>query len=232
MADDTGTDWAAEAEWHERQACPAGLPWTGDDPSSDHGHTDCLHHHTAAVGLRRLAQLDTAIGDPGNLRLLADTFDQLGYQSESGPWRDVYLSAAYELRHGPPEQGIEISLMTDILRHTPVEKFFQSLAVRLNGPDAEGVELSVGIELTDRRESYHLEISNAVLHHGLMTPGREVDAQLKLTHDLFIRLLTGGAGLRETLFSDELEVEGNPLDLVKFFSLFDKPEGTFNIVTP
>ena len=75
MADDTGTDWAAEAEWHERQACPAGLPWTGDDPSSDHGHTDCLHHHTAAVGLRRLAQLDTAIGDPGNLRLLADTFD-------------------------------------------------------------------------------------------------------------------------------------------------------------
>jgi hypothetical protein len=29
----------------------------------------------AAVGLRRLAQLDTAIGDPGNLRLLADTFD-------------------------------------------------------------------------------------------------------------------------------------------------------------
>jgi len=62
VADDTGTDWAAEAEWHERQACPAGLPWTGDDPSSDHGHTDCLHHHTAAVGLRRLAQLDTAIG--------------------------------------------------------------------------------------------------------------------------------------------------------------------------
>lgn len=63
MSDDTGTDWAAEAEWHERQACPAGLPWTGDDPSSDHGHTDCLHHHTAAVGLRRLARLDTAIGD-------------------------------------------------------------------------------------------------------------------------------------------------------------------------
>jgi alkyl sulfatase BDS1-like metallo-beta-lactamase superfamily hydrolase len=173
--------------------------------------------------------------DPENRQaksLLAETFDQLGYQSESGPWRDVYLSAAYELRHGPPEQGIEISLMTDILRHTPVEKFFQSLAVRLNGPDAEGVELSVGIELTDRGESYHLEISNAVLHHGTMTPGGEVDAQLKLTHDLFIRLLTGGAGLRETLFSDELEVEGNPLDLVKFFSLFDKPEGTFNIVTP
>ena len=144
----------------------------------------------------------------------------------------MYLSAAYELRHGPPEQGIEISLMTDILRQTPVEKFFESLAVRLNGPDAEGVELSVGIEFTDRSEHYYLEISNAVLHHRAFSPGQEVDANLKLTHELFIRILTGSSGLRDTLFSDELEVEGNPLDLVKFFSLLDKPEGTFNIVTP
>ena len=77
MADDTGTDWAAEAEWHERQACPAGLPWTGDDPSSDHGHTDCLHHHTAAVGLRRLAQLDTAIGDRQQLQAWLDEHNSI-----------------------------------------------------------------------------------------------------------------------------------------------------------
>lgn len=184
----------------------------------------------AAELLRHLVFADS--GNSQAKALLADTFDQLGYQSESGPWRDVYLSAAYELRHGPPEQGIEISLMTDILRQTPVEKFFESLAVRLNGPDAEGVELSVGIEFTDRSEHYYLEISNAVLHHRAFSPGQEVDANLKLTHELFIRILTGSSGLRDTLFSDELEVEGNPLDLVKFFSLLDKPEGTFNIVTP
>ena len=34
--------------------------------------------------------------------LLAKTYDQLGYQAESGPWRDVYLTGAYELRNGPP----------------------------------------------------------------------------------------------------------------------------------
>ena len=34
------------------------------------------------------------------------------------------------------------------------------------------------------------------------------------------------------MLSDELELEGNKLDLAKFFSLFDKPEGRFNIVTP
>ena len=34
--------------------------------------------------------------------LLARCYDQLGYRAESGPWRDVYLSGAYELRHGEP----------------------------------------------------------------------------------------------------------------------------------
>ena len=33
--------------------------------------------------------------------LLAAAYDQLGYQAESGPWRDVYLTGALELRQGP-----------------------------------------------------------------------------------------------------------------------------------
>ena len=31
---------------------------------------------------------------------LARVYDQLGYQAESGPWRDVYLTGALELRRG------------------------------------------------------------------------------------------------------------------------------------
>jgi alkyl sulfatase BDS1-like metallo-beta-lactamase superfamily hydrolase len=45
-------------------------------------------------------------------------------------------------------------------------------------------------------------------------------------------MLTGKAGVKETLFSDDLKIEGNRLDLLAFFKLFDKPEGTFDIVTP
>ena len=64
-ADDTGTDWAATATEIEGFSC---TNWECD-------HHECKFLRAAAVGLRRLAQLDTAIGDPGNLRLLADTFD-------------------------------------------------------------------------------------------------------------------------------------------------------------
>jgi alkyl sulfatase BDS1-like metallo-beta-lactamase superfamily hydrolase len=172
---------------------------------------------------------------PGKLEakaLLAATYDQLGYQAESGPWRDVYLTAAFELRHGAPAQGLNIASMEDVLRQTPVQRFFDSMAVRLNGPAAEDVELSVNIVLTDLGESYLLEIGNAVLHHRTSSPDVIADARLKMTHGLFIRMLTGKAGLKDLLLSDELELEGSKLDLLKFFSLFDKPEGRFNVVTP
>jgi len=164
--------------------------------------------------------------------LLAATYDQLGYQAESAPWRDVYLTGAYELRHGAPEEGLNTAMMEDVLRETPVQRFFDSMAVRLNGPDAEGVELSVNFVFTDLGESYRLHIRNAVLHHKPFMAGDKADATLKLTHDLFIRMLTGQAGITDLLLSDELELEGSKLDLVRFFSLLDKPEGRFNIVTP
>lgn len=35
-------------------ACPAGMAWTGDDPSNDHGHTECLLYHRAADEIERL----------------------------------------------------------------------------------------------------------------------------------------------------------------------------------
>jgi len=77
-----------------------------------------------------------------------------------------------------------------------------------------------------------LTIGNSVLHHKPSVPDQNADATLKLSHDLFIRMLTGQAGIKDLLLSDELEIEGSKLDLVKFFSLFDKPQGKFNIVTP
>ncbi|MEE4216839.1 MAG: alkyl sulfatase dimerization domain-containing protein [Xanthomonadales bacterium] len=171
-------------------------------------------------------------GHAGGKQLLASVYDQLGYRAESGPWRDVYLSAAFELRHGAPERGIDVALMQDILYRTPPEKFFDSLAVRLNGPEAEGEEIRVKLVFTDLQQSYLLEISNAVLRHRPVDAAEPADATLNITHGLFVRMLTGNAGLRETLFSEELDLEGNPLDLLAFFSLFDKPEGRFNIVTP
>src|SRR5207253_8252903 len=40
--------------------------------------------------------------------LLADSLEQLGYQSESGAWRNAYLNGAKELRTGEPLPAISM----------------------------------------------------------------------------------------------------------------------------
>ncbi|HZX25136.1 MAG TPA: alkyl sulfatase dimerization domain-containing protein, partial [Woeseiaceae bacterium] len=175
------------------------------------------------------------MAQPGNAdarALLARTYDQLGYQAESGPWRDVYLSAAYELRHGPPEQGISLANAIDLLRHTPTQRFLDAMAVRLNGPKAADEELTVNLVFTDLGETYVLVVENGVLHHYRRDADPEANATLSLTRDAYLGLAAGAIGLTDLLTSDDITLEGSKLDLVRFFSLLERPEGTFDIVTP
>jgi alkyl sulfatase BDS1-like metallo-beta-lactamase superfamily hydrolase len=165
-------------------------------------------------------------------QLLAKVYDQLGYQAESAPWRDFYLTGAYELRHGAPDVGIDMAIMKGVLAETPVSNFFDSMAVRLNGPDAEGKKLDIKISFTDLNESYLLSLNNSVLRHKKVDANTPADATLNLTQPLFVDIIIGKAGLKDTLFGDELSVEGSTLDLISFFGLLDKPQGTFPIVTP
>ncbi|WP_404363246.1 alkyl/aryl-sulfatase [Marinobacter sp.] len=164
--------------------------------------------------------------------LLADVYDQLGYQAESGPWRDFYLTGAYELRHGAPEEGLKPAMMREVLLNTPVSLFFDSMAVRLKAEDAEGESMTVKITFTDLQESYLLTLQNSVLHHRTAPEDTAADATLRVTRPMFVDLLVGNAGLRELLFSDDISFEGSKLDLVGFFGMLDKSEGRFNIVTP
>ena len=164
--------------------------------------------------------------------LLAKVYDQLGYQAESGPWRDVYLSGAYELRHGSPDDGIDMTIMKGLLMKTPVENFFYTMSGLLHGPDANGKKLTVKITFSDLNESYLLTLNNSVLHHRAVTNDTKADTTLTITHPLFIDLMIGKASLKDTLFGDDLSVEGSKIDLFSFFSLIDKPKATFNIVTP
>ena len=165
--------------------------------------------------------------------LLAEAYDQMGYRAESGPWRDVYLSAAYELRHGAPREPlVDMSTLLGILQQTPVEKFFQTMSVRLDPEKAGDVERRVAIIFTDLDESYLLTVKNSVLHTRRGGDMAEADATLRITRELFTRMLVGDVGLRETLTSDALELDGSVVQLLRFFSLFETPDSEFNIVTP
>ncbi len=163
--------------------------------------------------------------------LMARCFEQMGYMAESAPWRNVYLTGALELRQGPPDKGIPSSALLDMLQHTPIERFLEAMAANLNGPKAADASLKINLVFSDLGESYVLQIGNGVLHHRQAPPAGDANATLQLTKPFFLRMLTGGAGAKDLLLSDQTKIEGSRIDLGRFFALLDKAPGNFPIVT-
>jgi alkyl sulfatase BDS1-like metallo-beta-lactamase superfamily hydrolase len=164
--------------------------------------------------------------------LLASVYDQLGFRAESGPWRDVYLTGAHELRNGVQGTALDPRRAVGLLRNTSVEQFLDSMSVRLDGPGADGKRMKFNFVFTDVGETHVLEIENAVLHHRRAEPATDADATVRLTRDLLLRLGIGDVGVKELVMSDAFDVEGSRLKLLSFLSLLDQPDGQFAIVTP
>jgi alkyl sulfatase BDS1-like metallo-beta-lactamase superfamily hydrolase len=164
--------------------------------------------------------------------LLASAYDQLGFRAESGPWRDFYLTGAYELRNGVSMTAIDPKKSVGLLLATPVDRFLDSMAVRLNGPEADGKRMTFNFIFDDVGETHVIELSNAVLHHRRAEAVPGADATVRLTRDLLVQLGIGEAGLKDLVMSDELKVEGSRLKLLSFLSMIGKPNGLFPIVTP
>jgi alkyl sulfatase BDS1-like metallo-beta-lactamase superfamily hydrolase len=171
-------------------------------------------------------------GHAGAGRLLARTYEQLGYAAESATWRNVYLMGAYELRNGPPASGMTRSVVLDMLRHTPIERFLEAMAGQLDAQAADGKAMKVNLVFTDLKESYVLELRNSILYHRPAPPAPDANATLSMTKEIFLKAVVGTAGLRDTVLNDDFKVEGSRIDLVRFFSLIDRMPGNFAIVTP
>lgn len=171
-------------------------------------------------------------GDQPAKELLAKTYDQLGYQSESAPWRDAYLSAAYELRHGVPTAKHNVLKDAEgLFREVPSELFFAAMATQLNSEKADGKHYIINILMTDSDKSFVLEVDNSVMNYRLSEPNPHADASIRITRELFLKSALGDASITD-LMGEGFSIEGSKLSLIGFFSLFDKPVKGFNIVTP
>lgn len=179
----------------------------------------------------------------GAKALLAKTYDQMGYQAESGPWRSEYLTAAHELRHGITMPEMRPADQAGVLLQTPIPTFLQTIAVSVDADKAAGKDLVVDLVFSDVGESYVLVLRNSVLNFYLRSldqslQSNEVDKKhdstvtLTLTKELLLEILTGQGSLREILLGDDLSVDGSLLDLLSFFRSLDSGAGNFPIVTP
>ncbi len=164
--------------------------------------------------------------------LQADALEQLGYQAESGPWRNFYLTAARELREGVVGTRTVDTASPDVVAGMSSEMVFDFMAVRLKGIQAAEADLVLQIFFTDRDELWVLDLENGVLHARQGVAHPDPDVGLTMTRPDFLRLLSGAVGMPTLLAGGRVDLSGNPLALASFGGLFDRFERGFEIVRP
>ncbi|MGF1728904.1 alkyl/aryl-sulfatase [Photobacterium kasasachensis] len=163
--------------------------------------------------------------------LLADSYEQLGYQAESGPWRSVYLQGAYELRNGTPSAGGTNTASPDIIKNMPPEMLFDYLAVRLLPEKAAGKQYAINIDFTDLEEQYTLYIENSVLNHTTKLSDKP-NVTLTLTKESLDNIQLGIITLEKAISSGKIKLKGDKEAFKDFVGMLDNFNFWFNIVTP
>ena len=109
--------------------------------------------------------------------LQADAFEQLAWRAESGPWRDIYLSGAQELRHGSLSIESVSRPRPELVTGMDLQQAFDLVAASLDGTAAATLgPLAINWHLADVADTARLELSNGTLHSrpGATHPTPEV----------------------------------------------------------
>ena len=158
----------------------ASTPWWGVAAAQD--AFDKGEYRWVAMAVKNVV-----FADPNNKdakELLADAYEQMGYQAESGPWRAIYLMGAFELRNGVPSAGGTNVASPDTIKAMPPEMTFDFFGVRLNGEKAAGKKLTLNVEFTDLKKEYALIVENGVLNYAKKA-APNADAKLILAPNPF-----------------------------------------------
>ena len=167
--------------------------------------------------------------------LLADNYEQMGYQAESGPWRNFYLTGAQELRFGKKVLDVKGAANPDVLNGMSTDLFFNYLAMRYKGTDANDQKVNLNFNLTDTNEKIGLVISNGTVHKRVGSPIKNnVNATITTTRTLLMALTTADQNVTvEDLISKGLlKIEGNKNDFKSFLANIDNFDPWFNIIEP
>ncbi|MFD1933216.1 MULTISPECIES: alkyl/aryl-sulfatase [Nonomuraea] len=157
-------------------------------------------------------------------KLLAEVYTALGHGAENGTWRNFYLMGALELNGDVVPAGVDVTSPDMIAALTP-EQIFDSLAIRVNGPQAWNERFAIDWHLTDSGERFRTSMSNGALIQQPDPPAAAVDLTVRLTKAHLLGLLAGKG-------TDGLDHDGDMGVLRRLVAVLDDPTPDFAIVTP
>ena len=192
---------------------------------------------------RWVAQLvnHVVFADPDNrdaLLLQADALEQLGYQAESGPWRNFYLSGAEELRNGIDDSaGAGFRGGLEVLRVVELEELLDFMGIHIDAARAEGKSNEFNWIFNDRSSENNQNeavttLSNSVVNHVIGKQSPDADATITLGAESLGTILLGDSTVQLELDAGRITIEGSVAEVLEFFALLEPFPSNFNIVTP
>jgi alkyl sulfatase BDS1-like metallo-beta-lactamase superfamily hydrolase len=162
--------------------------------------------------------------------LLADAFEQLGYQSESPSLRNSYLTAAKELRDGIRQIGVQSTTPPDVVRSTPTSLLLDALAIQVDSRRAEGLKFKFNLVHPDINEKYLVEMSNATLTHIQGYQAKDADLTITLNRADFENIMLKKARLADLAKAGKARLEGNPGVLQQLMGACEMYDPMFEIM--
>lgn len=173
--------------------------------------------------------------DPDNQEarnLEANALEQMGYQAESGPWRNFYLSGAMELRNGIKKVATPDTASPDTIRAMSTDLFFDYLGVKLNGDKAASTVLTLNFVFPDIKEQYIVELNNGSLHHIKGYQSDKAEATITINRETLNQIILKQKTVESTLNDHELNITGHQDALKQLLGFIDNFDFWFHIVTP
>ncbi len=176
--------------------------------------------------------------DPGHTEaraLQADAFEQLAYQCEAGPWRDVYLTGAMELRQGTLQIDHYIRPRDETASGMSLLHIFDYLSIRLRGAEAAALgNLAMRWETTDTGESAWVELSNGTLHSrlGSTAVAGPADVTVRCERSVLNTLLATDGDLGAEIEAGAVQVDGDAGLVTAWWKLLDVFPMFFAIIEP
>jgi len=178
--------------------------------------------------LNKLVQTDPKNSEAKDL--LADVFEQIGYQQENPGLRNSYLAAAYELRSGIPEGEIPDTSGPDVIRAMSTELFLNFLGIRMDSRKAEGMRFTINLITPDNGEKFIIEMENATLTNieGFLADNPDLTITINRT-DLE-QTMMGAKTLDAQIADGTAKIDGDPSVLKKLASTMVDFDPRFEIM--
>lgn len=141
--------------------------------------------------------------------LLADIFEQLGYQQENPGLRNSFLAGAYELRSGIPQGETASSSSPDVVRAMSTEAFLNFLGIRMDSRKAEDMRFTINLITPDNGETFIVELDNATLTNIKGFQASKPDLTLTINRADLEQTMMGTKSLEAQIADGTAKVDGD-----------------------